>query len=155
MESVAPLPPLNAQLKLSHSASPFAVPSAVSSRCSNAARPARSTQNMVSRNPHASCWWLQEKMMSRTSGVPVPKLSSLNELHDRLQELEKEMKEHSTSYKQLLAQRKELSEHLQVPVTTAPCNPGPRDHPVTVPVTSLAVPTGPAKRLQVVWPGEQ
>jgi len=55
-----------------------------------------------------------EKMMSRTSGVPVPKLSSLNELHDRLQELEKEMKEHSTSYKQLLAQRKELSEHLQV-----------------------------------------
>jgi hypothetical protein len=44
----------------------------------------------------------------------IPKLSSLNELHDRLQELEKDMKDHGVSYKALLAQRKELSEHLQV-----------------------------------------
>jgi len=54
----------------------------------------------------------KEKMPERYSDAePV---SSLNQLHERLQDLEKEMKEHSTSYKQLLDQRRELTEHLQV-----------------------------------------
>eukprot|EP00960_Hanusia_phi_P068571 766880-Hanusia_phi.AAC.2 len=44
----------------------------------------------------------------------VAPLTSLNELHERLQELEKEMKDHSDKYGQLVKQRTELEEHVQV-----------------------------------------
>jgi len=52
---------------------------------------------------------LREKIKSRQRGATQP--GSLQELHDRLSDLEKEMKEHNSSSSLLLKQKSELDEH--------------------------------------------
>jgi vacuolar-type H+-ATPase subunit I/STV1 len=55
---------------------------------------------------------MQEKI--KVSADEPANMSSLQELHEKLQEVEKEMKEHTDKYSLLVKQRTELDEHLQV-----------------------------------------
>jgi hypothetical protein len=55
---------------------------------------------------------MQEKI--KTPADERTRTSSLQELHEKLQEIEKEMKEHTDKYTQLTRQRTEIEEHCQV-----------------------------------------
>jgi len=56
--------------------------------------------------------WVQEKI--KVSGDEQAHMNSLQELHEKLQEVEKEMKDHTDKYYLLTKQRTEMDEHLQV-----------------------------------------
>jgi V-type H+-transporting ATPase subunit a len=55
---------------------------------------------------------MQEKI--KVSGDDPAQMNSLQELHEKLQEVEKEMKDHTDKYYLLTKQRTEMDEHLQV-----------------------------------------